>query len=210
MKISVIISFLIISSLEVVQAQNAHLMLGQQAVMDRDFKKAVVHLEKACVIDSTNSNALWMLGYSYYHSENYKKSIIAYTKVIEFKPTDCSAYYYRARAKDYLAKDAQTTPTEKEADLLGAIVDLTKAITINPSDIKFYQNRGIFYREYGVFKLQKTHKFYDRTRGINSLKASIADLEKVLNENPDHPDIASLLELSKQQLAAATMQVAKN
>lgn len=211
MKISVIVSFLLITSLDLVQAQSAHLMLGQQAVMEGDFKKAVVNLEKACVIDSTNSNALWMLGYSYYHNENYKKSIAAYTKVIEIKPTDCSAYYYRARAKNYLAKDAKTLPADKEINLFGAIVDLTKAIAINPSDIKFYQNRGIFYREYGVFKLQRTHKFYDRTRGINSLKASIADLEKVLNESPGHSDIAALLELSKQQLTnATTMPVAKN
>ncbi len=77
MKISVIISFLIISSLENVSAQNSYFKLGQQALMDGDFKVAASQLEKACLVDSTNANALWMLGYSYYHSENYKKSIAA-------------------------------------------------------------------------------------------------------------------------------------
>jgi hypothetical protein len=48
-----------------------------------------------------------------------------------------------------------------------------------------YQTRGIAYREYGIFKLQQNPGNYDKARGINSLKASIADLEKVLNDNPE-------------------------
>src|ERR1700722_14332401 len=99
MKLSVIISFLIISTLENATAQNAYVKLGQQALMEGDFKFAAAQLEKACLMDSTNANALWMLGYSYYHSENYKKSIAAYTKVLTINPIDASAYYYRARAK---------------------------------------------------------------------------------------------------------------
>ena len=127
MKLSIIISFLIISSLETSYAQNAYVKLGQQAFMDGDFKSAIQQLEKACIVDSTDANALWMLGYSYYHSDNYKKSIAAYTKVISIKPTDASAYYYRARAKSYLGKDNSLTPADKEKYLLGAIFDFTKA-----------------------------------------------------------------------------------
>lgn len=208
MKFSVILSFLIISSVESLLGQSAYIKMGQQALMDGDFKTAVNHLEKACVVDSTNANALWMLGYSYYHDQNYKKSIATYTRLLEIKPTDESAYYFRALAKSFLARDAAALPADKEKNLLGAIVDLTNAISINPSDIKFYQNRGIFYREYGVFKLQKSTKFYDRSRGIKALKASVADLEKVLNDNPDRKDIASLLEVSKQQLMAANSLIA--
>jgi tetratricopeptide (TPR) repeat protein len=208
MKLSVILSFLIVTSFEVAQAQNAYMKLGQQALMNGDFKQAVSHLERACVVDSTNANALWMLGYSYYHSENYKKAIATYSKVVEIKPTDCSAYYYRAMAKSYCARDVQSNAADKEKNLLGAILDLSKAININPNDIKFYQNRGIFYRDYGVFKLQKTNKFYDRARGVNSLKASVADLEKVLGDNPERKDISTQLDLSKQQLNVATSAVA--
>jgi tetratricopeptide (TPR) repeat protein len=193
-------------------AQNAYFKLGQQAFFDGDFKAAVSHLERSCIIDSTNSSALWMLGYSYYHSENYKKSILAYTRVIAIKPADASAYYYRARAKGYLAKDNQLTDADKEKYLLGAIVDFTKAIAIDPNDtqnnIKFYQNRGIAYREYGEFKMQANSKFYDKNRGINSLKASITDLEKVLNDNPNRQDIVSLIEISKERLSNATTKLA--
>src|SRR5258708_14041436 len=105
MKVPVILSFLVISTLNMAVGQNAYFKLGQQAFFDRDFKTAVSHLERSCIIDSTNANAFWMLGYSYYHSQNYKKSIDAYTHVIGIKPADGSAYYYRARAKSYLAKD---------------------------------------------------------------------------------------------------------
>ncbi|MDB5087179.1 MAG: repeat-containing protein [Mucilaginibacter sp.] len=173
--------------------------------MDGDFKVAVAQLEKACLIDSTNSTALLMLGYSYYHSENYKKSIAAYTKEIAINPTDATAYYYRARAKSYLGKDNQLSQADKEKFLLGSIFDLTKAIAIDPDDTKnkYYQVRGIAYREYGVFKLQATGHAYDKARAINSLKASIADLEKVLTDNPGRSDISALIDLSKQKLDEA-------
>jgi len=207
MKLSVIISFLVVTSLENVSAQNAYVKLGQQALMEGDFKVAVAQLEKACLIDSTNANALWMLGYSYYHSENYKKSIAAYTKEISINPIDASAYYYRARAKSYLGKDNQLTAAEREKYLIGAIFDLTKAISIDPNDAsnKFFQTRGIAYREYGLFKLQ-TGNHADHIRGINSLKASITDLEKVLADNPSRADISSLIDLSKQKLDEAIVR----
>jgi tetratricopeptide (TPR) repeat protein len=209
MKLSVILPFLIMSSLESAMAQNAYVRLGQQALMDGDFRSAVSHLEKACITDSTNANAMWMLGYSYYHSDNYKKSILAYTKVIAVKPADATAYYYRARAKSYLGRDNQASAADKELYLLGAIVDLTKAISINNDmrDNKYYQNRGIAYRDYGVFKLQATSRFYDKARGINSLKASVADLEKVLADNPSRMDIAALIDQSKEKLIQATTGV---
>src|SRR5476651_1225292 len=120
MRLSVIISFLAVFSFEAGMAQNAYVKLGQQALMQGDFKAAAAQLEKACLVDSTNANALWLLGYSYYHSENYKKSIATYTKLLEIKPADFSAYYYRARSKSFLGKDNQLSIAEKEKYLLGA------------------------------------------------------------------------------------------
>ena len=89
--------------------------------------------------------------------------------------------------------------------MLGAIFDLTKAISIDPNDTsnKYYQTRGIAYREYGVFKLQTGAHYNDKMRGVNSLKASINDLQKVLADNPGRTDISSLIDLSKQKLNEA-------
>jgi tetratricopeptide (TPR) repeat protein len=206
MRLSAIISLLLFSTIETSLAQSAYVKLGEQALLDGNFKSAVKQLEKACLVDSTNANALWMLGYSYYHSENYKKSIVAYTKVIAIKPVDASAYYYRARSKAFLGRDASLSPQEKEKHLLGAIQDLTKAIAVSadPNDMKLYQNRGIAYREYGLFKLEHAANNADRNRGINSLRASINDLQKIMDTNPGRSDISTLIDLSKEKLATAT------
>ncbi|QXV65194.1 tetratricopeptide repeat protein [Mucilaginibacter achroorhodeus] len=203
MRLTAVISLILFTSIES-SAQNAYVKMGQQAFLDGNFKAAVKQLEKGCMIDSTNANAYWMLGYSYYHSQNYRKSITSYDKVIFINPTDASAYYYRARAKGYMGKDTYLSPAEREKYLLGAIFDLTKAIAIDPSEKgKCLQTRGIAYREYAEFKLQPNTHSYDKPRAINSLKASIADLEKVINDNPNRADIATLIELSKEKLATA-------
>lgn len=205
MRLPILVSFLVISSVENASSQNSYVRLGQQAYIDGNFKAAVTQLEKGCLIDSTDANALWMLGYSYYHSDNYAKSITAFTKELSITPADAHAYYYRARAQARLGKDSQM-PADKEKYLLGAIMDLTKAITINPADSKlvvFYQNRGLTYRDYGMFKLQNNSRFYDKLRGMKALRASIADLQKVLDYDKSRDDISSLIDLSKEKLATA-------
>jgi len=205
MRLSVIISFLFISSLEPLLAQNAYVRLGTQAYADGNFKMAVKQLEKACLIDSTNASSFFMLGYSYYHSDNFVKSITAFTKKLAITPADAYAYYYRALAKGRLGKDVQQSAAERENFLLSAIFDYSKAIEIDdPTDTKissFYQNRGLTYRDYGVFKLDPNQHSYDKQRGMRALKAAIDDLAKVLADNPNRADIASLLDQSKEKLA---------
>ena len=206
MRLTVIASFLIVSSIEHAASQNAYVKLGQQAYIDGNFKAAIKQLEKGCLIDSTNANALWMLGYSYYHSDNLPKSITAFTKEIAIAPNDAAAYYYRALAKYRLGKGGQL-PGDKEKYLLGAIWDFTKAINLSPSDTKiasFFQNRAIAYREYGLFKLDVTSKTYDKTQGVKSLKADMTDLQKVLDNDPGRSDITSLFDVTKEKLATAT------
>lgn len=200
MKYSFILGLLIFSSLENIHAQSAYIRLGQKALVDGDFKNAVTSLEKACITDSTNANALWMLGYSYYHCDSYKKSISAYNKLISIKPADASAYYYRARAKGHLAIENSVSAAEKEKYFLGSILDFTKAASLDQAQIRYYQNRGIAYKDYGSFKLTKNTGYYDRNRAANAFKASIADFQKVLDADPSRHDVVSLLELSKEQL----------
>ena len=206
MRLTVIISFLFISSLEPVLAQNAYIRLGRQAYADGDFKKAVQQLEKACLIDSTNASSLFMLGYSYYHSDNFSKSITAFTKELVITPADAYAYYYRAQAKSRMGKDVQQTTPDRENFLIGAIFDYSKAIEINPTDTKissFYQNRGLTYRDYGIFKLDPAQHSYDKMRGMRALRAAIDDLAKVLADNSNRADIAVLLDQTKERLAGA-------
>jgi tetratricopeptide (TPR) repeat protein len=206
MRLPILVSFLVISSVEHAVAQNAYIKLGQQAYIEGNFKAAITQLEKGRLIDSTNANALWMLGYSYYHSDNYVKSITAFTKEIAIEPADAHAYYYRAKAQFRLGTDSQNA-AEKEKYLLGAIIDFTKAIAINPSEAKitsFYQNRGIAYKEYGSFRLQPNTKFFDRARCINAWKAGLTDLQKVYDTDRSRDDISALIDALKAKLDAAT------
>ncbi len=206
MRLPVLVSFLIMSSVEHAASQNAYIKLGQQAYIEGNFKTAITQLEKGRLIDSTNANALWMLGYSYFHSDNYIKSIAAFTKEIAIEPADAHAYYYRAKAQFRLGTDTQN-PADKEKYLLGCIIDLTKAISINPAEAKitsFYQNRGIAYKEYGLFRLQPNTKFFDRARCINALKAGLADLQKVYDTDRSREDIAVLIDALKEKIATAS------
>lgn len=206
MRLSAVVSFLILSSFEPLMAQNSYMRLGRQAFYDANYKEAISKLERASFIDSTNANALYMLGYSYYQSDNYPKAIAAFTKQLAIVPTEAWAYYYRGRSKTHLGKDVQLPPSDREKHFLGAIWDLSKAININPNDAKiisFYQIRAITYREYGAFKLQANLRTYDKTTGIKALKASITDLEKILAADPNRNDIATQLDLSKEKLASA-------
>lgn len=206
MRLPILVSFLVISSVEHAVSQNAYIKLGQQAYIDGNFKAAITQLEKGRLIDSTNANALWMLGYSYYHSDNYVKSITAFTKEIAIEPADAHAYYYRAKAEFKLGTESPN-PAEKEKYLLGAIIDFTKAITINPAEAKitsFYQNRGLAYKEYGAFRLQPNTKFFDRTRCISAWKAGLADLQKVYDADRSRDDISALIDALKAKLEAVS------
>jgi len=194
---------MVLSAVEQADAQNAYTKLGAQAYIDGNFKTAIAQLEKGRLIDSTDANALWMLGYSYFHNENFAKSINAFTKVIAIDPGDAHAYYYRAKAECRLGIDSKI-PAEKERYLLGCIIDLTKAISINPSEARmtsFYQNRGVAYKEYAFFRIQPNTKFYDKTRCVNGLKAAIADFQKVLDADRSREDITSLIDVCKEKLA---------
>ncbi|MGF7079977.1 tetratricopeptide repeat protein [Mucilaginibacter sp. UYCu711] len=206
MRLPILVSFLIISSVEHAASQNAYIKLGQQAYIEGNFKTAITQLEKGRLIDSTNANALWMLGYSYYHSDNYVKSITAFTKEIAIEPADAHAYYYRAKAQFKLGTESQN-PAEKEKYLLGAIIDFTKAITINPAEAKitsFYQNRGLAYRDYGSFRLQANTRFFDKGRCINAWKAGLADLQKVYDADRSRDDISALIDALKAKLDAVS------
>ena len=116
-------------------AQDSYQELGKKALLDGNFKLAVVQLEKAMVADSTNLNALYMLGYSYYHAEDYKKSVAAFGKLISLKPSETSAYYYRGKARSFMANYTPSIAnSEREKLLLSAIRDFSRAIDLNNDD----------------------------------------------------------------------------
>lgn len=207
MKPVLLITFLLSLLSFGLQAQDSYQTMGKKALLDGNFSMAVVHLERAVAADSANVNALYMLGYSYYHAENYKSAVSAFSKVINYRPAETSAYYYRGKARTYMANYAPNLAnTEREKLFLSAVRDFSKAISLNGDDVKFYQNRALAYHDYGVLKAQKTPKFYDKIKALEALRACIADYQKVLEFTPGRKDIVTQLEEARSHLKNVSAQ----
>ena len=175
--------------------------MAQKAILDGNFKLAIVHLEKALAADQGNINNLYMLGYSYYHAGNYAKAISTFDRLINLKPGELSAYYYRGKAKNIVAMETvKLTMPEREKYLKSSINDFSKAIELNQDDVKLYQNRGLAYKDYGTLRGQKTSNFYDKTVASAALKSSLTDLEKVLELTPGRRDITAQISEVKRFL----------
>ncbi|MEO5909578.1 MAG: hypothetical protein ABIP95_01760 [Pelobium sp.] len=189
-------------SSNVVSAQSSFERMGQKAMMGGDFSTASNYFTKAYDADNSNMNALWLIGYSSYHAADYKKSIDAFDKLLAMKPTETAAYYYRGKAKVlYSGTIKDFKSPEREKLLLGAIKDFSSAIDMNSSDMKLYQNRGLAYQEYGIFKSQKIQNIYNKPVAVTAINSSIVDFQKVLDENGSRRDIAAQIDKSKQLLA---------
>lgn len=182
-------------------AQSSHFNMGQKALIDGNFKSAVSSLEKAAAESPNDIKTLQMLGYSYYHSGNYDKAVSTYNKVISLRPEDNSSYYYRGKARVYMATETEGMANiDREKLLLASIRDFSKGIEMDSEDVKQYQNRAVAYREYGILKGQKIPKFYDKAKAVSSLKSSIADFEKVLALSPANVGIRTQLSEVKTYL----------
>jgi tetratricopeptide (TPR) repeat protein len=174
-------------------SENPYVLLGQKAVLEGDFKAAVIHLEKSLKTDGNNPDVLYMLGYSYYHSGALANAIASFTKVISLRPQQADAYYYRGKARNTLGTqmNSSLSPVEREKLLKAAITDFTKGIELNTDqNITYYQNRGIANRDYAILKEQPIPNFYDKAIALNAYKSSISDLQHILDLYPDRKDIA--------------------
>lgn len=176
---------------------NPYVKLGQKALIDGDFKAAVTNLEKALPSDPQNLDILYMLGYSQYQSNDYTGATKSFSSVIKGRPTDVSAYYYRAKAQNTLAVDPESKLSDAQrSNLLHASIDdYSKAIEMNDNDAKLYQNRAMAFRDLGNLIGTTTSKNYDKAAAVQSYDNSIKDLETVLKKNPNRKDLD--LELKK-------------
>lgn len=185
------------------ESTNPHVRMGHKAVLDGDFKTAVIQLEKSLPAEANNADVLYMLAYSYYHSGDFQKSISTFGRVISLRPSDVSSYYYRGKARNVLGAqmNSSLTPLERDKILSASIKDYSKAIELNPEDKKLYQNRAIAYRDYAILKGQKNPKVYDKGAALTSYKSCINDFQRVLDSNPGRKDIMDELKKAKVYMA---------
>jgi len=186
------------------QAQSNFEKQGTQAWMKGDFKTAVVQLEKAETKDPTNINVLKMLGYSHYQNGDFENAIGAYTRLIAQKPTDYSAYYYRGKARLNIANAPKEALNQmRENFYTAAIKDFSKAMEISgEEDIQILQNRGVAYKDYGIFRSYKSKKTTEKNACIALFNSSIADFQKILTMQPLKKDVISLIDYVKAQIAS--------
>ncbi len=196
-----LITFLIVGG---AHAQGNFEKQGAQAWMKGDYRVAVSHLEKAEALEPNNSNVLKMLGYSYFQNGDFENAITAYSKLIVLKPADYSAYYYRGKARLNIANTPKEALSQmRENFYLSAIKDFTKAIEINgEEDIQILQNRGVAYKDYGIFKSYKIKRSADKNATIAIFNSSIADFQKILTLQPLRKDIVSLTDYVKAQVVS--------
>jgi len=196
---------LFVFSTQVSVAQNSgYDKLGMQAMMKGDYKAAVGQLEKANTKSPNNANVLKMLGYSYYQCGNFERSIETYSQLINVKPSDYSAYYYRGKARQNVANDPKESLNQmRENFYLSAIKDFTKAIELNgEEDTQLLQNRALAYKDYAIYRSYKVKKSAEKKEVIALFNSSIADFQKVLVIQPLRKDIINLVDYVKAQITS--------
>ncbi|MFD2288546.1 tetratricopeptide repeat protein [Pedobacter petrophilus] len=192
---------LIIFSSTTTFAQNEKSM---QAMMKGDYKTAVTQLEKADTKTPDNAAVLKMLGYSYFQNGEYEKCISTYSRLLTLKPAEVSAYYYRGKARLNIANDPkESLNTMRENFYTAAIRDFTKAIEITgDEDTQMFQNRGLAYKDYAIFKSYKVKKSTEKVACIALFNNSIADFQKVLTMQPLRKDIIDWVTYNKAQITS--------
>lgn len=187
-----------------VHAQSNYEKQGTQAWMKGDFKNAVVLLEKAEGKDPGNINVLKMLGYSYFQNADFENAISAYTRLIAVKPTDYSAYYYRGKARLNIANAPKEALNQmRDSFYNAAIKDFSKAMEISgEEDVQILQNRGVAYKDYGIFKSYKIKKSAEKAACVALFNNSIADFQKILTMQPLKKDVISLIDYVKAQISS--------
>lgn len=184
-------------------AQNSY-DKSMQAMIKGDFKSAVTQLEKADAKTPDNAKILQMLGYSYFQNAQYEKCIETYSRLITLKPSEVSAYYYRGKARLNIANDPKESLNGmRENFYTAAIKDFSKAIEINgDEDTQMFQNRGIAYKDYAIFRSYKAKRKDEKTDCVSLFNNSIADFQKVLTIQPLRKDIIDWVAYDKAQIAS--------
>lgn len=178
--------------------------IAMQAMMKGDYKGAVSQLEKADSKDPNNAGVIKMLGYSYFQCGDFDNAISTYSRFLTLKPSDYSAYYYRGKARLNVANDPKESLSQmRESFYLASIKDFTKAIEIKgEDDPQLLQNRGLAYKDYGIYKSYKIKKSAEKTACIALFNTSVSDFQKILLLQPQRKDLISLVEYVKAQITS--------
>ncbi|PLK44774.1 hypothetical protein C0V77_10025 [Emticicia sp. TH156] len=119
------------------QTAEEYLKAGEKKFANKAYKEALIDFDKAILLNPKSIEAYNAKGSCLYELKQFKKAAEAYGYVIKFDSTNADAYNKRGVCYVY-----------GPFRLREAIKDYTKAINLNPDNIKPYYNRG-FLRNWG-------------------------------------------------------------
>ena len=178
---------------------NPNVRLGQKALLDGDFKNAAVYLEKSLPAESKDPDVLYMLGYSQFQNGDFKKAAESFGKVVTLDSKNANGYYFKGKANNNLATQTSTklNSSARESLLKIAIEDYSKAIALNASDVKLYQNRALAFRDYGILVGTSGVANYNKAVATDAYNNAVKDFEKVLTFDASRKDIQTEIKKAK-------------
>lgn len=129
----------------------------QSTNIDAEKKQHIQHLEESVAENDENIEAWTQLGHAYFDSDNFKKAIFAYNKVLKLDPNNSAIY------SDLGVMYRRNSEPEK------AIESFDKAIELDATNMQAQFNVGIVL-------------FHD----LNDKNAAIEAWEKVASIQPDY------------------------
>jgi tetratricopeptide (TPR) repeat protein len=154
-----IFSFLLISNLANSQTSNKNFRLGDEALVDKNYKEAIGHFNKVIKSNKQFEYAYLLRSQAYYGLKKYSKAIKDSEKVLEIKPEISSE-------EDYKAIWNIAVSYSSLEDYSEALIYFERAKEINPNDIKLYENSGFSY--WGIGDLDSAEKEFKKMVELDS------------------------------------------
>jgi len=114
------------------QTADEYLKAGEKKFENKAYKEALIDYDKAILLNPKSIEAYNAKGSCLYELEQFKKAAEAYGSIINLDSTNAEAY--NKRGVCYVLGPFR---------LRAAMQDFTKAIYLDPDDIKPYYNRGL-------------------------------------------------------------------
>ena len=118
---------------------------GEEKYKQRDFEGAVLAFTLALESDPGNSEILYQRGMAYFHLGKKSLALMDMDMAVEMQPNYSFRYASRAFMRDAFG------------DVMGAISDYQKAISLDPEDSIAHNNLGILEEKMGRHQISQVH-----------------------------------------------------
>jgi tetratricopeptide (TPR) repeat protein len=118
---------------------------GEEKYKQRDFEGAVLAFTLALESDPGNPEILYQRGMAYFHLGKKSLALMDMDMAVEMQPNYSFRYASRAFMRDAFG------------DVMGAISDYQKAISLDPEDAIAHNNLGILEEKMGRHQISQVH-----------------------------------------------------